>query len=66
MKDKLFFFGNFESQQYNVGNPVDHTVPDTSATATDPKLSLVGACQRYEYLGHCDWQSVTSQHSVRR
>ncbi len=31
IRDKLFFFGNFESQQYNVGSPFDHTVPSTSA-----------------------------------
>ena len=43
-KDKLFYFANFEKQHYSVGNPVDHTVPDTSPTATDPAGSLVGAC----------------------
>jgi hypothetical protein len=43
-KDKLFYFGNFESQRYSVGNPQVHTVPDTSSTATGAK-SLVGACQ---------------------
>src|SRR5580700_2854874 len=37
LKDKLFFFGNFESQQYNVGSPFVHTVPSNS--------DLVGACQ---------------------
>ena len=44
-KDRLFYFANFEKQNYSVGNPVDHTVPDTSASATDPAASLVGACQ---------------------
>jgi hypothetical protein len=44
-KDKLFFFGNFESQQYSIASPFQHYVPDTSPTATDPTLSLVGACQ---------------------
>ena len=43
-KDKLFFFGNFESQQYSIAAPYRHTAPDTSATATDPTQSLVGAC----------------------
>jgi hypothetical protein len=45
VKDKLFFFGNYESQMYNIGSPFKHFVPDTSPTATDPALSLVGACQ---------------------
>ncbi len=31
IRDKLFFFGNFESQQYNVGSPFVHTVPYTAA-----------------------------------
>ena len=45
VKDKLFFFGNFETQHYSVGNPITHSTPDTSATATDTTHSLVGACQ---------------------
>ncbi len=44
-KDKLFFFGNFESQQYSIASPFQHYVPDTSPTATDPTHSLAGACQ---------------------
>jgi hypothetical protein len=51
-KDKMFFFANFESQNYNVGNPVQHTsipIANTSpAITTDPVLgpsSLIGACQ---------------------
>jgi hypothetical protein len=44
-KDKLFFFGNFESQRYSIASPFQHDVPDTSPTATDPVESLVGACQ---------------------
>lgn len=43
IKDKLFFFGNFESQQYEVASPYTHTVPIT-AGSVDPKQSLVGAC----------------------
>ena len=32
IRDKLFFFGNFNpTQQYDVGSPFDHTVPSTSA-----------------------------------
>lgn len=30
IKDKLFFFGNYESQMYSVGAPYDHTVPSTT------------------------------------
>ncbi len=30
IKDKLFFFGNFESQQYSVGSPYVHSVPSTA------------------------------------
>ncbi len=51
-KDKLFYFGNFETQNYSVGNPAVHNMPITgtssSAIATDFKgnpASLVGACQ---------------------
>ncbi|MGH9679134.1 MAG: TonB-dependent receptor domain-containing protein, partial [Candidatus Acidiferrales bacterium] len=42
-KDKLFYFGNFETQNYNVGNPASHNLPITTASATSPD-SLVGAC----------------------
>jgi Carboxypeptidase regulatory-like domain/TonB dependent receptor len=54
VKDKLFFFGNFESQQYSIGSPAQHTVPDTAATPVAPAGApanyltadtLVGACQ---------------------
>jgi hypothetical protein len=44
IRDKLFFFGNFEAQQYNVGSPFVHSVPITTPGATDPVGSLVGAC----------------------
>ncbi len=44
VKDKLFFFGNFEQQRYSVGNPVNHQVPDTTPNATSD-TSLVGVCQ---------------------
>ena len=43
IRDKLFFFGNYESQHYSVGNSVQHAVPITSPTSTDPN-SLIGAC----------------------
>ncbi len=42
-KDKFFYFGNFETQHYAVGNPITHSVPDTSPTGVGVK-SLVGAC----------------------
>lgn len=46
VKDKLFFFGNFESQQYTLGSPYLHDVPNTSPTASPTNTnSLVGACQ---------------------
>jgi hypothetical protein len=48
-KDKLFFFGNFEAQNYAVGNPVPHTsipIANTSPAVTAGNTSsLIGACQ---------------------
>ena len=46
-KDKLFFFGNFESQRYSIASPFQHNVPDTSPTATDPAESLVGLAKPF-------------------
>jgi hypothetical protein len=54
-KDKLFYFGNFESQRYSVGNAVTHTSPITSGAnatsypglngaAPDAPIGLQGAC----------------------
>jgi hypothetical protein len=52
-KDKLFYFANFESQNYNVGNPVQHSgIPiantSPSVVGTTPAnfntSSLIGAC----------------------
>jgi hypothetical protein len=54
-KDKIFFFGNFESQNYNVGNPVPHTsipIANTSPAVTGAggpvsglnTSSLIGGC----------------------
>jgi len=37
IKDKLFFFGNYESQMYSVGSPYVHDVPTPS--------QLISACQ---------------------
>ncbi len=46
VKDRLFFFGNFETQHYAVGNPITHFVPDTAPNASPTDTSsLVGACQ---------------------
>jgi hypothetical protein len=44
LRDRLFFFANYESQHYSVGTTQQHSVPITSPTATDPTYSLVGAC----------------------
>jgi len=50
IKDKAFFFGNFESQRYSVGNPAVHTVPITAAgvgtTGTAKTSNLIEACQQ--------------------
>jgi hypothetical protein len=43
IRDKLFFFANYESQHYSVGNSVQHSVPITNTSSTDPN-SLIGAC----------------------
>lgn len=46
VRDKLFFFVNFESQQYNVGTAAQHIVPITNSSVTDPTTSLIGACNQ--------------------
>jgi hypothetical protein len=51
IRDKLFFFGNYESQQYEVGSPFSHSVPITTPGATDPTHSLVGACNAVKAKG---------------
>jgi hypothetical protein len=48
-KDRLFYFGNFETQNYSVGNPADHSMPitnpnDTTSLNSRGKTSLRGAC----------------------
>src|ERR1700676_3653178 len=51
-KDKLFYFVNYEGQRYSVGDSLVATPPVTCAggsagcglVATDPKLSLLDAC----------------------
>lgn len=42
-KDKLFYFVNFESQRYGIGNPNSITTPETVAGAGAGK-SLIDAC----------------------
>jgi hypothetical protein len=42
--NKLFFFGNYESQMYQVGNSVQHQVPYTAAGTGTPGQNLIGAC----------------------
>ncbi len=42
IRDKLFFFGNFESQQYTVGSPFVHTVPSNSDLISSCKNALAG------------------------
>ena len=44
IRDKFFFFGNFEQQRYNIGNPVQHDVPITAAGAGPAGKNLIGAC----------------------
>ena len=44
-KDKLFFFGNFEAQQYNVGSPFVHSVPYTAPGSGPASKNLTAACQ---------------------
>jgi carboxypeptidase family protein len=46
LKDKLFYFANYEQQQYTNGNPAPHDVPITSGpgATTDSVNGLIGAC----------------------
>jgi len=44
LKDKLFFFANFEQQRYSVGNPVQHELPVTAAGSGAAAQNLIGAC----------------------
>jgi Carboxypeptidase regulatory-like domain/TonB dependent receptor-like, beta-barrel len=45
IKDKFFYFANFERQQYSIGSPVQHNVPITAAGVGNPAQNLIGACQ---------------------
>ena len=42
-KDKLFYFANFEQQQYEIGNPAQRTFPETIAGGGTTN-SLIDAC----------------------
>ncbi len=44
IRDKLFFFGNYESQQYEVGNATSHKTPITAAGVGAAGNNLIGAC----------------------
>ena len=45
-KDKIFYFGNFESQRYSVGNPAVHAVPITAASGAGWRCNnLIAACK---------------------
>jgi hypothetical protein len=44
IRDKLFFFGNYEAQHYSVGSAAQHSVPITAAGVGDPGHNLIGAC----------------------
>jgi hypothetical protein len=44
IRDKLFFFGNYEAQHYEVGSAAQHSVPITAAGVGDPGHNLIGAC----------------------
>ena len=46
IKDRLFFFGNYESQYYNVASAATHNVPITAAGVGSPAQNLIGACQQ--------------------
>ena len=46
LKDKLFYFVNYEGQRYSIGNPSLHSVPLTVSApgGPNPTLSLIDAC----------------------
>ena len=46
-KDKIFYFVNFESQHYGIGNPNSVNTPETVTApgGANPKASLIDACK---------------------
>ena len=57
-KDKLFYFANFESQRYSIGNP--------SAVKTPTQADLIAACTRCRLRGHCPQQIPGRPHQHLR
>jgi hypothetical protein len=51
IKDKLFYFGNFEQQRYTVGNAVLHKVPITAVGIGSATQNLIGACNAVRATG---------------
>ena len=52
IKDKLFYFANYEQQQYTNGNPAPHFVPVTTGPgALDSGDGLIGACLEIKGTG---------------
>jgi hypothetical protein len=51
IRDKLFFFGNFEEQRYSVGNAVQHEVPITADGVGPAAQNLIGACNAARTAG---------------
>jgi hypothetical protein len=51
IKDKLFYFGNFEEQRYSVGSAVQHAVPITAAGIGSATQNLIGACNAVRAAG---------------
>jgi hypothetical protein len=51
-KDKLFFFGNFEDQRYNVASPFQHTTPITAAGVGVASENLISACNQARTNGN--------------
>ena len=50
-KDKIFYFANFERQQYAIGNPVQHDVPITAAGVGSATTNLISACNATKTAG---------------
>ena len=44
IRDRLFFFGNYESQMYQVASSTSHKVPITAAGVGPAASNLIGAC----------------------
>jgi|SRR5690242_2384336 carboxypeptidase family protein/TonB-dependent receptor-like protein len=45
LKDKLFYFLNYERQHYDVGNPATHTTPITAPGVGSATTNLIAACK---------------------